>query len=91
MNTWIVASHPVGHCVEALADHTKDSTKDTLPTSEAETEATYFLKARIFAGQVNLEDNSYGLQDFKWLPKEKIEKAVSPAYWTSIKNMLVEQ
>lgn len=91
MNTWIVASHPIGHWVEISDKQAEqDSGKET-STLEAETEATYYLKARIFAGQANLKGNSYGFDEFKWLSKEEIQKTVTHEYWSSIKNMLVDQ
>lgn len=92
MNTWFVASHPIGHCVENTnpAKEAK-ATEPSAAAKESDTDATYFMKARIFAGQADMKDNSYGLQDFKWLSKEEIEKHVTPEYWASVKNMLVEQ
>lgn len=74
MNTWFVASHPIGHCIE-----------------EQETEKTFFMKARIFAGQADVKDNVYGVEEFKWLSKEEVKEHVTDEYWNSIKNMLVEQ
>lgn len=52
---------------------------------------TFFMKARIMAGQVNLKENKFGLQDFKWLAKEELKQEVDGSYWKSIKNMLAER
>jgi large subunit ribosomal protein L46 len=43
------------------------------------------------AGQANLKDNKLGLQDFKWLAKEELQKEVDGDYWKSVKNMLAER
>lgn len=94
MNTWFVASHPIGHLVESAAqeNNTKSTeSSENTGSTEIEAEKTFFMKARIFAGQADLNDNSYGVEEFKWLSKEEVEKHVTPEYWASVKNMLVEQ
>lgn len=94
MNTWFVASHPIGHLVESPTQETNaESTKPSEDpgSTEVEAEKTFFMKARIFAGQADVKDNSYGVEEFKWLSKEEVEKHVTPEYWASVKNMLVEQ
>lgn len=53
---------------------------------------TFFMKARIMAGQADVANPSgSGAEDFKWLAKDEIEKVFDPAYWARVKNMLVEQ
>jgi len=91
MNTWFVASHPIGHYVESPTEALDSKSEEQNPSSDLDAEKTFFIKARIFAGQADVKDNTYGLEEFKWLSKEEIEKHVTPKYWTSIKNMLVEQ
>lgn len=91
MNTWFVASHPIGHCVERASEEPESKPTDQTQSSDIDAEKTFFMKARIFAGQADVKDNIHGLEEFKWLSKEEIEKHVTPEYWTSIKNMLVEQ
>lgn len=91
MNTWFVASHPIGHCVESASEEQESKPTDQTQSSDIDSEKTFFMKARIFAGQADVKDNIHGLEEFKWLPKEEVEKHVTPEYWTSIKNMLVEQ
>lgn len=49
------------------------------------------MKARIMAGQADLSNNEFGNTEFKWLPKEEVEKLVTPRYWSSVKNMLTER
>jgi|TARA_R110002003_G_scaffold40_11_gene2747 large subunit ribosomal protein L46 len=86
MNTWLVGHVPIGHHQLEYPEGTK------LPSGITETGAkTFFLKARIMAGQVNLKENKLGLQDFKWLAKEELEKEVDGSYWKSVKNMLAER
>ena len=54
-------------------------------------EKTFFMKARIFAGQADLKANKMDVEDFKWLAKDEVQKYVTPSYWSRIKNMLVDQ
>jgi large subunit ribosomal protein L46 len=94
MNTWFVASHPIGHLVESPTEekHTKmPESNESSQSTEIESEKTFFMKARIFSGQADLEKNTYGVEEFKWLSKEEVEKHVTSEYWSSVKNMLVEQ
>jgi large subunit ribosomal protein L46 len=87
MNTWLVGHVPIGH-------HQFDYTKTTQQVPSGLTEygaKTFFLKARIMAGQVNLKENKLGLKDFKWLAKDELKKEVEEPYWKSIKNMLAER
>jgi large subunit ribosomal protein L46 len=81
MNTWLVGHVPVGH-------HQLEYTK---PAADEHGAKTFFLRARIMAGQVNLAENKLGLKDFKWLAKEELKKEVDEGYWKSIKNMLSER
>lgn len=81
MNTWIVGNHPAGFY------------QWNTPKKRASElgEKTFFMKGRIMAGQANLEKNSLGLKDFKWLAKEEIEKLVLDRYWAGVQNMLPER
>ncbi|KIW10838.1 hypothetical protein PV08_10137 [Exophiala spinifera] len=57
-------------------------------------EKTFYMKARILAGQADLaaaKKNGVDIEDYKWLSKEEVEKHVHPDYWVRIKNMLVAQ
>ena len=92
MNTWFVASHPIGHHVGSLGTSTESATTDvSRSNADIDGDKTFFMKARIFAGQADLKNNIYGLEEFKWLVKEEIEQHVAPGYWTSIRHMLVQQ
>lgn len=87
MNTWVVGNAPVGHY---HYDYSK-STLDPEKNLEELGQRIFFMKARIMAGQANIEGNKLGLSDFKWLAKEEIEKAVIPRYWSAIRNVLPER
>jgi large subunit ribosomal protein L46 len=86
MNTWVVGNVPIGH-------HQHDY-REAISSASGLHEVglkTFFMKARIMAGQANLQDNKLGLMDFKWLAKEEIQKEVPGKYWHSIKNMLADR
>jgi large subunit ribosomal protein L46 len=96
MNTWFVGSHPIGHFIYQFrkAEKTPASTPPA-PTPPQEMtlvgEKTFFMKGRIMAGQADIKANELGVEDFKWLTKEEVQKEVSRQYWANVKNMLVEQ
>ncbi len=83
MNTWIVGHVPVGH-------HTKFPRYEDGKSGKLEEvgEKTFFMKGRIMAGQADLTHNKYGLEDFRWLTREEIERVVAARYWSFVKNML---
>lgn len=83
MNTWLVGHVPIGH------HEVQYPTARTSGALKEQGAKTFFLKARIMAGQVNLKENKLGLQDFKWLSRDEVKTAVDDSYWHSIKNMLV--
>lgn len=49
------------------------------------------MKARIMAGQANLSKNKFGLEDFKWLAKEEIQKELLPGDWSAVRNVLADR
>ncbi|KAL0263174.1 hypothetical protein SLS55_002152 [Diplodia seriata] len=85
MNTWVVGNHPVGHY---QFDFPKTITNTDNGVEELG-EKVFFMKARIMAGQANLEENKYGLVDFRWLAKEEIEPIVTMRYWSAVQDMLM--
>lgn len=87
MNTWVVGNQPIGHYQH---DFPADL-RSKAPNPNELGFKTFFMKARIMAGQANLAKNQLGLSDFKWLAKEEIHKTVAGDYWKSIKNMLAER
>jgi large subunit ribosomal protein L46 len=86
MNTWVVGGAPVGY-LEFNHKEPVVVSKDVRQVGAK----TFFMRARIMAGQANLEQNQLGLSDFKWLAKEEIEKRVSSRYWAHIRNMLPDR
>jgi large subunit ribosomal protein L46 len=87
MNTWVVGRVPIGH-------HQLDYPSQALQSSANPNELghkTFFMKARIMAGQADLKENKLGLEDFKWLTREEIAKEVHTDYWRQVKNMLADR
>jgi large subunit ribosomal protein L46 len=98
MNTWFVGNHPIGHFIYQFRNtrklpETPSPATPNPPSQEISLpgEKTFFLKARIMAGQADTKANELGVEDFKWLAKEEVQKEVSPQYWADVRNMLVEQ
>ena len=95
MYTWFVGNHPVGHFVYNLRSSARTAQSDSASATASQRplagNKTFFMKSRIFRGQADPKDNNMGVEDFKWLSKEEIQKEVSPRYWASVRNMLVEQ
>ena len=54
-------------------------------------EKIFFMKARILAGQADLKDNQFGLEDFQWLAKEEIQKVFDPRNWNAVRSILPER
>ncbi|KAB8349765.1 hypothetical protein FH972_023779 [Carpinus fangiana] len=75
MNTWVVGHVPVGHFARDFPTPSTSGDKSAVELGQK----TFFMKARIMAGQANLEATTLGLQDFKWLAKEEIQKLVTPS------------
>jgi large subunit ribosomal protein L46 len=82
MNTWIVGRVPVGHHI------TKPRYSPESGELEKQGIRTFFMKGRIMAGQADLKGNIFGLNDFKWLTKQEVEKHVASKYWSYVKNMM---
>ena len=83
MHTWIIGNAPAGHHVIPAF-----YSKETPGKLERPGVRTFFMRARIMAGQANLKDNSFGLSEFKWLTKQEVEKHVAPRYYSSVRNMM---
>jgi large subunit ribosomal protein L46 len=87
MNTWVIGNAPIGH-------YQHDFLPASLKSSPNQNQVgfkTFFMKARIMAGQANLKGNALGFNDFQWLSKEEVQKAVDSKYWHSVRNMLAER
>jgi len=84
MNTWIVGNAPVGH-------HVLKPYHDAEKKIAKAGEKTFFMKARIMAGQADLKANAFGLKDFKWLTREELAKHLGPKYFSSVSKMLADR
>ena len=89
MNTWVVGNVPIGHY--QWSHHSDRPDVDAVTKTEYLGGKVFFMKARIMAGQADLQKNTFGFTDFKWLAKEELQKIVSPSYWSSIRNMLPDR
>ncbi|OCK83562.1 50S ribosomal subunit L30 [Lepidopterella palustris CBS 459.81] len=87
MNTWVVGNAPIGH----FSFNFPKPRPGLRQNVEELGGKTFFMKARIMAGQANLAENKLGFTDYKWLAKDEVEKAVTLRYWSNIKNMLAER
>lgn len=87
MNTWVVGNMPIGHQVYNYSQAITNKDSGT----ETRGEKIFFMKARMMAGQANLKDNIFGLEDFQWLDREEIQKALHPRDWNAVKNILPER
>lgn len=105
MNTWVVGNHPVAHYhfdypkpeMRTLTYHQQQNSEDSSAVAphtyqqEEYGEKVFFMKARIMAGQADLTKNAFGDQAFQWLAKSEIESLVTPKYWSSVRNMLMDR
>ncbi len=87
MNTWVVGNIPIGHQVYNYSQGIVNEEKRSVLRGEK----LFFMKARILAGQANLKDNQFGLEDFQWLAKEEIQKAFSSRDWNAVRTILPER
>ena len=87
MNTWVVGNIPIGHQVYNYSQGTINEEKGSVLQGEK----IFFMKARILAGQANLKDNKFGLEDFQWLAREEIHIAFDPRNWNAVKNLLPQR
>ncbi|KAF8477430.1 39S mitochondrial ribosomal protein L46-domain-containing protein [Kalaharituber pfeilii] len=85
MNTWFVGNVPIGHYIYKYPEGYRDSEGDYLGKK------VFFMKARMLAGQANLEKNIRGIVDFQWLTKEEIHEVAGKKYFTAVRHMLVSQ
>ncbi len=97
MFTWFVGNHPVGHHVYKTRNPARITRSDSSSPTPADPqptagEKTFFMKGRIAKGQADVQEgNAMGVEDFKWLSKEEIQREVGAQYWASVRNMLVDQ
>ncbi|KAK2031805.1 NUDIX domain-containing protein [Colletotrichum zoysiae] len=79
MNTWMVGRVPVAAYVKK-------------PTAtEGKGQKTFFLKARIMAGQADLSACKHQYKEFKWLTREELREVLEPGYYRSVRNMMADR
>ena len=83
MNTWIVGNMPISH---QIFKHQKAK-----KTSEVVGEKTFYMKARMLAGQIDLKNNDLGLGDFRWLTQEEMRNTLRPRDFAAVKDILAER
>ena len=66
-------------------------TEDKPPTATLFGEKTFYMKARIMAGQANLTDSKLGLVDYKWLAKEEVQRVLDAREWNAVRGCLYER
>ena len=87
MNTWVVGNIPVIHQVFKYPGSQRSQDE----ANAIQGEKTFYMKARMMAGQANLKDNKFGLNDFQWLVKEELQKALQPRDFAAVKNVLANR
>ena len=87
MNTWVVGNVPLGHYVRAYSQAQRDDKKNLGLRGEK----VFFMKARIMAGQANLQGALEDLEDFQWLARGEIQTIFQPRDWNAVKNILGER
>lgn len=87
MNTWVVGNMPTGHHVYNYSKPIWDIEQLMNFTGEK----IFFVKARMMAGQANLKDNAFGIQDFRWLDRDEVQRTLPARNWTGVKNILPER
>lgn len=93
MNTWIVGHVPIAYHILPPLKQTIVNINDENETKPPSTKNTaiFFMKGRIMAGQADLHDNYFNLDDFRWLTKQEISKLVPSSLFSSVDNSMPER
>ncbi|CAD6505436.1 BgTH12-00927 [Blumeria graminis f. sp. triticale] len=96
MNTWIVGRVPIAYNITS-----PKTVPAEIPAIEAgprpehgvphRSKATFFLKGRIMAGQADLLNNHFGLDNYRWLTKEEVSKLLPRDLYLSVCNSMHER
>ena len=81
MNTWIVGNMPVGH---QIYNHPKK-------TEDIQGQKIFYMKSKIMAGQVDLHESSMDLEDYQWVTKQELQRALRPRDFAAVKNVLADR
>ena len=87
MNTWVVGNMPVGHQIHNIAG----PSSETSLTPSKNTHKVFYMKAHIMAGQADLKDNGLGLQEYRWLTKQELQRTLSPQDFGAVKKVLADR
>ncbi|KAF9136122.1 54S ribosomal protein L17 mitochondrial [Mortierella sp. 14UC] len=82
MDLWFVGRVPIGH-------YQYNFPKDFVAKSDTPTvkgAKVFFMKAHIFAGQVQVDNKE--IVDFAWVTKQEMKDYVAPEYYEAVKDML---
>ena len=88
MNTWVVGNMPVGH---QIFNYPESIIKKEGSEAGLRGEKIFYMKARIMAGQANLKDNKFDLEDFRWLTKEEISRSIHSRDYAAVNNILLDR
>ncbi|KAF9173387.1 54S ribosomal protein L17 mitochondrial [Mortierella sp. AD011] len=81
MDLWFVGRVPIGHYIYSHPKNFKTEGENTVKATKV-----FFMKAHIFAGQVQVDNKE--IVDFAWVTKEEMKDYVSPDYYEAVKDML---
>ncbi|KAG0210195.1 54S ribosomal protein L17 mitochondrial [Mortierella sp. GBA30] len=81
MDLWFVGRVPVGHY-----NYSIPKVEKTEPSSAVNGTKVFFMKAHIFAGQVQVDNKE--IVDFAWVTKQEMKDYVAPEYFEAVKDML---
>ncbi|KAF9355123.1 54S ribosomal protein L17 mitochondrial [Mortierella sp. AD094] len=81
MDLWFVGRVPIGHYSYSHPKNFK--TESDTPVKGTK---VFFMKAHIFAGQVQVDNKE--IVDFAWVTKQEMKDYVSPDYYEAVKDML---
>ncbi|KAG0046778.1 54S ribosomal protein L17 mitochondrial [Gryganskiella cystojenkinii] len=83
MDLWFVGRVPVGHYNYNFPKEYVNSPENTASVKGAK---VFFMKAHIFAGQVQVDNKE--VVDFAWVTKQEMKDYVSPEYYEAVQDML---
>ncbi|RKF64712.1 54S ribosomal protein L17, mitochondrial [Erysiphe neolycopersici] len=93
MNTWIVGHVPIAYHILPPLKRTIVNINDEnkIKSPPIKNQAIFFMKGRIMAGQADLHDNYFNLDDFRWLTKEEVSNLVPSSLFSSVDNSMPER
>ncbi|KAF9990306.1 54S ribosomal protein L17 mitochondrial [Mortierella antarctica] len=83
MDLWFVGRVPIGHYNYSFPKGFAPKTETSPGANGAK---VFFMKAHIFAGQVQVDNKE--IVDFAWVTKQEMKDYVAPEYYEAVKDML---